>query len=349
MAALADLDYEALAGLTYVSDADPGYRRIKARAGFRYVDTKGHPIRDQRQLSRIKKLAIPPAWTDVWISPRADGHLQATGRDAKHRKQYRYHAQWRAFRDRTKYDRSIEFGMALPRIRARVDADLRRHGMPREKVLATVVGLLDQALIRVGNVEYARSNNSFGLTTLRDRHARINGGTVRFEFRGKSGKVHSVTLRNRRLARIVRQCQEIPGQELFQYFDEEGNRQRIGSADVNEYIREASGSDFTAKDFRTWAGTVIATQTLAELEPFASETQAKHNLVEAVKCVAEQLGNTPAVCRASYIHPDVIDLYSDGRLADELKRSRGPRSGLSAGEASVLRILRRARDSAVRP
>jgi DNA topoisomerase-1 len=345
MAALADFDCEDLVGLTYVSDADPGYRRRKTRSGFRYVDTKGDSIKDAPRLARIKKLAIPPAWIDVWISPRADGHLQATGRDAKGRKQYRYHVEWRAFRDRTKYDRSIDFGMALPRIRARVDGDLRRRGVPRERVLATVVSLLDQALIRVGNLEYARDNNSFGLTTLRDRHAKINGGTVRFEFRGKSGKVHNVTLRNRRLARIVRQCQEIPGQELFQYIDEEGNRQRIGSADVNEYIREAGGSDFTAKDFRTWAGTVLATQSLAECEPFVSETQAKHNLVEAVKCVAEQLGNTPAVCRAAYIHPDVIDLYSEGRLAEELRRSRGPRNGLSPDEAAVLRVLRRARES----
>ena len=341
----ADPDCAELAGLTYVSDQEPGIRRRRDHDKFRYVHPDGSPVRDSRTLARIKGIVIPPAWTDVWISPIAKGHIQATGRDARGRKQYRYHPAWREMRDRTKYEHSIDFGLALPRVRARVDADLRRHGLPKEKVVALVVSLLDQSLIRVGNSEYARDNDSFGLTTLRRRHARVRGAELHFEFRGKAGKWHSITLRNRRLARIVRQCQEIKGHELFQYVDDSGTRQRIDSADVNDYLREVTGRDFTAKDFRTWSGTVLLTDALSEAEPAHSEAQAKRELVNAIKQVAAQLGNTAAVCRACYVHPAVIDLHLEGRLACELKRSRGVRKGLDARETAALRLLRRARDN----
>jgi DNA topoisomerase-1 len=342
-----DPECEDLAGLTYVTDTQPGYRRRKMRSGFRYLNTRGAPITDEATFARIRRLAIPPAWTDVWICTRADGHLQATGRDAKGRKQYRYHPLWREIRDGTKYEHTIEFGEALPKIRRRVERDLRRHGLPKEKVVATAVSLLDQSLIRVGNGEYAKNNQSYGLTTLRKKHVGVNGTSLRFEFVGKSGKLHSVTVRNRRLAHVIKQCQEIRGQELFQYLDANGERQRIDSADVNAYLREATSSDFTAKDFRTWAGTVLATHALAEYEPFETETEAKRNVVDAVKRVAAQLGNTPAVCRSCYVHPDVFDLYREGELADALQVARGSRKGLDAREASVLRLLRRERRRAL--
>jgi DNA topoisomerase-1 len=332
------------ADLIYVSDESPGIRRKRTSSGFRYVDQDGKAVRDPATLSRIKSLAIPPAWTDVWICPRRNGHLQATGRDARRRKQYRYHPRWREVRDRSKYERTIAFGEALPRIRERVRQDMSLRGLPREKVLATVVGLLETTMIRVGNEEYARSNGSFGLTTMLRRHVDVDGAELRFEFRGKGGKKHNVSVRDRRLARIVRQCQEIGGQELFQYLDEDGKARSIDSADVNEYLRQISGEDFSAKDYRTWAGTVLAAMALQELESFESATEAKSNLVQAVESVAKQLGNTPAICRKCYIHPDVIDRYLEGALPEALKRRAEAElidtSGLRPEEAAVLALLR---------
>ena len=301
-----------IAGLRYVSDERmPGIRRI-GHNRFRYVGLNGRTIADRAELQRIKALAIPPAWTDVWICPSAAGHLQATGRDARGRKQYRYHPRWREVRDEVKYGRLVAFARALPRIRARTDADLKRGGLPREKVLAAVVQLLEKTLIRVGNEEYARQNRSFGLTTMREQHAKIDGSTMRFVFRGKSGIEHSVGLRDARLARIVKACRDLPGYELFGYVDGHGERQVIDSADVNAYVREISGEDFTAKDFRTWAGTVLAAKALADVRSFASQAEAKRNIVRAIESVAKRLGNTKAVCRKCYIHPAVFDAYLDG-------------------------------------
>jgi DNA topoisomerase-1 len=308
------------AGLRYVTDAGPGIRRKRAGRGFSYRGLDGEPIRDPGELRRIKALAIPPAYTDVWICPDPRGHLQATGRDARGRKQYRYHPRWRAMRDETKYDRMLAFGEALPLIRARTDRDLARPGLPREKVLATVVRLLEATLIRVGNEEYARENRSFGLTTLRDRHVAVTGPAVSFAFRGKSGVTHEVGLRDRRLAKIVARCRDLPGYQLFQYLDDEGRRQTVDSGDVNDYLREITGQDFTAKDFRTWAGTVLCTLALQEFETFDSDAQAKRNVVQAIGRVAERLGNTPTVCRKSYVHPAVLDAYLDGSMLDTLRR-----------------------------
>ncbi len=302
------------AGLRYVTDTQPGIRRKKAGRGFRYVDPEGRTVRDEDTLARIRSLVIPPAWTQVWICANPRGHLQATGRDAKGRKQSRYHPRWRAVRDETKYERMLLFGTALPRIREKVEEDLGRPRLPREKVLATIVRLMERTLIRVGNEEYARENGSYGLTTMRDRHVQVEGSTITFRFRGKSGKLHNVGVQDRRLARIVQRCQDLPGYELFHYVDEEGEPRPIDSADVNEYLREVSGEDFTAKDFRTWAGTVLASLALKEFEEFTSETQAKRNVVAAIKAVAEQLGNTPAVCRKCYVHPAVLQCYLSGNL-----------------------------------
>lgn len=308
------------AGLRYVSDEQPGIRRRRAGRGFTYTGQDGTTIRDDEELRRIRSLAIPPAWTDVWICPSPRGHIQATGRDVRGRKQYRYHPRWREVRDEAKYGRMIEFGQALPTIRARAQADLGLRGLPRQKVLATVVQLLQETTIRVGNEEYAKRNASFGLTTMRDRHVEVEGSKIRFEFRGKGGKRHTVPVSDRRLARVVKQCQEIPGQELFQYLDEDGNRRSIDSADVNEYLREISGADFTAKDFRTWAGTVAAALALEEFEAFDSEAQAKSHVVRAIETVAETLGNTPAVSRKCYVHPAIIESYMDGSLLEALRR-----------------------------
>jgi len=308
------------AGLRYVTDDLPGIRRVRSGKGFRYLDADDRRVRDTGVLSRIKALAIPPAWTDVWICPLAHGHLQATGRDAKGRKQHRYHPRWREMRDETKYDRMIAFGQALPQIRRQVEYDLALPGLPRVKVLAAVVCLLETTLIRVGNEEYTRQNGSFGLTTMRDRHVGVTGSTLRFEFRGKSGVEHSIDIEDIRLARIVKQCQDIPGQELFQYRDENDDRCTIESDDVNAYLREISGQDFTAKDFRTWAGTVLAAQALQEFEAFDSEVQAKRNVVQAIEAVAKRLGNTKTVCRQCYVHPAVIDAYLDGSLLETLSR-----------------------------
>ncbi len=332
------------AGLRYTSDARPGFTRRRSGRGFSYRDPVGAAIRDQAELRRIRALAIPPAWTDVWICTWSNGHLQATGRDARGRKQYRYHARWLARRGTDKFERMIGFAEALPAIRARCDADLRRAGLPREKVLAVVVRLLERTLIRVGNDEYARSNRSFGLTTLRDRHARIDGGTVRFRFRGKSGKVHEVGLRDRRLAGVVRRCQELPGQELFQYVDDEGDVRDVTSDDVNGYLREAGGP-FTAKDFRTWAGTVLAYRALRALQPSDDESGARRAVVEAVRLTADRLGNTPAVARGSYVHPAVLEAYLDGALGGALveaaeEQVEPPEDPDPAEEQAVVDLLR---------
>jgi DNA topoisomerase-1 len=300
------------AGLRYVTDTGPGIRRRRAGKHFSYIGVDGRPIRDPNELKRIKALAIPPAWTDVWISPITRGHLQATGRDARGRKQYRYHQRWREVRDETKYYRMLAFGQALPRIRQRVAADLKRSGLPREKVLATLVRLLETTLIRVGNEEYARENKSYGLTTMRNRHVDIKDSQLRFHFRGKSGVKHDVDVRDRRLATIVRKLRDLPGQDLFQYCNEDGNLHDVNSDDVNEYLREITGQDFTAKDFRTWTGTVLAAQALREFEAFDSATQAKKNIVQAIETVSKRLGNTPSVCRKCYVHPQILDAYLDG-------------------------------------
>lgn len=321
------------AGLCYVSDTDPGIRRARVRNGFRYVGSDGRPVRDPRTLSRIRSLAVPPAYEDVWICPRANGHIQATGRDARGRKQYRYHPRWREVRDGAKFSRMVAFGKALPRIRAATDQDLARPGLPREKVLASVVRLLERTHIRVGNEEYAKQNGSFGLTTMRDRHARIDGATMRFRFRGKSGVRHAIDLTDRRLARVVQQCQELPGQELFQYVDDDGEPRPVTSQDVNEYLKEIGGEEFTAKDFRTWAGTVNAAMALGACAVFESLAHAKQNVVNAIATVAARLGNTKAVCRKCYIHPAVFDAYLAGNLP-----SVGNEDS-SNGERVVLKFL----------
>ena len=332
------------AGLRYVTDSRPGIARQRRRDGFRYLDPAGNPIRDVKQLERIRHLAIPPAWRDVWICPDLSGHLQATGRDARGRKQYRYHAEWRAIRDQNKYDRVIAFGRALPKIRRRVARDLARRGLPREKVLATIVRLLETTLIRVGNDEYARENKSYGLTTLKDGHAHIRASTITFKFRGKSGKKHILDVRSRKLARIVKRCRDFPGYELFQYLDRSGTPVDVTSSDVNDYLREISGSDFTAKDFRTWAGTVLAARALQEFEKFASPTEAKRNILRAVEAVARMLGNTPAICRRCYVHPVVLDSYLDGTLLEQLRRRAERKLAtqlrkLTPEEAAVLMLL----------
>jgi DNA topoisomerase-1 len=331
------------AGLRYVSDAEPGIRREPDGEGFRYLDPRGRAVTDEATLARIRSLAIPPAYTDVWISADPRGHLQATGRDAKGRKQYRYHPSWHAVRDENKYHRTIAFGRALPHIRARVEEDLKRPGLPREKVLAAVVRLLEVTLIRVGNDEYARANKSFGLTTMRDRHVDIEGSTMRFRFRGKSGVFHTIDLRDRRLAAVVRKSRELPGQELFQYVDESGAVQDVGSDDVNAYLREIGGDEFTAKDFRTWAGTVLAAQTLQSLGVAETKKESKVRLKQAIEQVAERLGNTPSVCRKCYVHPSVLNAYMDGALVETL-RERAEEEFLADGhldeaEAAVLRFL----------
>jgi DNA topoisomerase-1 len=308
----------AAAGLRYVPDEAPGIRRRRAGRGFSYIGPDGAPIRDAAQLARIKALAIPPAWTDVWICPNPRGHLQATGRDAKGRKQYRYHPRWREVRDAVKYDRMLAFAEALPVIRRGVEAHLALPGLPREKVLATVVRLLEETRIRVGNEEYRRQNGSFGLTTLRDRHAKVTSATLSFHFKGKSGKEHHVKVSDRRIARIVRRCRDIPGQELFQYVDEEGQRHAVDSADVNDYLRELSGGDFTAKDFRTWAGTLLAARyfrTGAPHTPETTQAESQRLVNQTIEQVAAELGNTVAVCRKCYIHPAVVDAYLAGAFA----------------------------------
>lgn len=333
-----------LVGLCYVTDTDPGIQRQRVGEEFCYISVNGKRIKSAAELSRIKALIIPPAWTDVWICPLPHGHLQATGRDAKGRKQYRYHAHWRMVRSQTKFNRMIAFGEALPKIRKRTEEDLMLAGLPREKVLATVVRLLEITKIRVGNEEYAQTNESFGLTTMRDRHVDISGAKLQFKFRGKSGVEHEIELSDRRLAKIVKRCQDIPGQELFQYLDEDGQRQPVGSGDVNAYLHDITGLDFTAKDFRTWSGTALAAQELNELGLSESQTEAKKNVTQAIKDVAQHLGNRPATCRKYYVHPAVVEAYMDGSLFETMQQASAPHkaaspSGLRSEEQAVLKIL----------
>jgi DNA topoisomerase-1 len=334
------------ANLRYVSDASPGITRSMTAKGATYRDVDGRLVKDRETLGRIKRLAIPPAWTDVWICPSPNGHIQATGRDARGRKQYRYHSDWSAVRDGAKFERMIAFGKKLPNIRRRVARDLARRKLDRRKVLAAMIRLLETTLVRIGNEEYTKQNGSFGLSTMRDRHVRIGRGTMRFEFRGKGGKNHEIDLHDPRLAAIVRQAQELPGQDLFQYLDEDDQPQKIGSADVNEYLREIAGEEFSAKDFRTWAGTVLAAMVLREFDKFETKAQAKKNLVQAIERVASRLGNTPAVCRKCYIHPVVMDSYLQGealqhveaRADDVLKNGL---TKLNDEEKAVLEFLKR--------
>jgi DNA topoisomerase-1 len=343
------------AGLRYVSDQAPGITRRGEPGHFSYHTADGGTVDDDATLARIRTLAIPPAWRDVWICPHERGHLQATGRDARGRKQYRYHALWRNVRDDAKYEHMLNFGKALPLIRKRVDEALRLPGLPREKVLATVVYLLQATLMRIGNEEYARTNKSFGLTTLRNRHVQVDGSAVQFSFRGKSGVHHQVTVEDRRLARIIGRMRELPGQDLFQYVDDSGAVHHIGSADVNDYLREITGEDYTAKDFRTWAGTVLAALALQEFETVDSDAQAKKNVVRAIEHVAERLGNTPTVCRKCYVHPALLEAYLDGTMLEALRQRAGEELAealdhLEPEEAAVLGLLQhRLQQEAAKP
>lgn len=327
------------AGLRYVSDDIPGIRRVLRGKHFAYFAPDGRAIDDERELSRIKALAVPPAYTDVWICPIPNGHIQATGRDARGRKQYRYHKRWREIRDETKYGRMIAFAQALPAIRKRIEADLTLSGLPREKVLATVVQLLETTAIRVGNDEYAKDNGSYGLTTLRNKHAKVDGSKVRFSFRGKSGIRHAIDLQDRRLASIIRKCQDLPGQQLFEYVDDDGTTRAIDSSDVNDYIRGISDEDFSAKDFRTWLGTVTCAALLAEQDAAETQTERKQRLNAAIKDVAGRLGNTPAVCRKCYVHPHVVDVYMEHGVLAPPARMRHT-EGLLPEELFVLALLR---------
>lgn len=333
-------------GLRYVSDARSGIRRKKAGLGFAYTRADSSRLTERDVLKRIKALAIPPAWTDVWICPFADGHVQATGRDAKGRKQYRYHARYRELRESAKYEHLVAFAEALSAIRDKVREHMALRGLPREKVLATVVHLLETTLIRVGNDDYARQNKSYGLTTLKNRHVAVERNGVRFRFTGKSGKQWSLHVNDRRVAKIIKACQELPGQELLQYLDDAGRAQDVTSTDVNAYLAEITGRDITAKDFRTWAGTVLAAAALSELESFASAAQAKRNIRAAMEKVAARLGNTPTICRKCYVHPEVLNAYLDGALLRELKpidgREQARREkGIMPQEPAVLALLRR--------
>jgi DNA topoisomerase I len=331
------------AGLAYTTDDAPGIRRIRSGKRFEYLDPDGSPVRDAEVLARIRSLAIPPAWVDVWITTRPRGHLQVTGRDARGRKQHRYHPRWREVRDENKFERMTGFGRALPRIRGRVARDLRRDGLPKEKVVATIVRLLETTFARVGNQEYARDNGSFGLTTLRGRHVDVRGARVRFLFRGKSGVEVSLGVTDRRVASVIKRCEELPGQNLFQYLDAAGERRTVTSDDVNAYLREASGEDYTAKDFRTWAATVLAACALREAAGFQSETEAKRLVISAIDFVARKLGHTRAVCRRAYVHPAVIETYMEGGLEAALGATPAPPgTRLSLDEAAVLALLRRA-------
>jgi DNA topoisomerase-1 len=333
------------AGLRYVSDDRPGYTR-KAKGGdFEWFDADGKSIRDEQRLLRIKRLAIPPAWTDVWVCASPNCHLQATGRDARRRKQYLYHERWREVRDENKYDRIINFGKALPKIRRRIARDSKLPGLPRNKVLATVVQLLERTFIRIGNEEYARENKSFGLTTMKDRHVEVKGAKLRFRFRGKSGRDHEVDVTDRHIAKIISKLQDLPGQDLFQYVDEEGEIRNISSQDVNEYLREITGEDFTAKDFRTWAGTVLTAVALKAQEQFENQKQAKSNINTAIKAVSKILGNTPAICRKCYVHPAVLESYLDQKSIEGLKQMTEDALDkedvdLRSSEAAVLKFLK---------
>ncbi|HEX4708683.1 MAG TPA: DNA topoisomerase IB [Candidatus Udaeobacter sp.] len=329
------------AGLRYVNDDSPGYARKPNGDNFEYSDADGKPIRDEQRLLRIKRLAIPPAWTDVWICPSPNGHIQATGRDARRRKQYRYHERWREVRDENKFGRVAAFATALPKIRRRVTQDVKLPGLPREKVLATVVRLLERTFIRIGNEEYARENKSFGLTTMKNRHVKVKGTQLRFRFRGKSGRQHEVQVSDSRIAKIVAKCQDLPGQDLFQYVSDEGEVRDVTSQDVNDYLREITSEDFTAKDFRTWAGTVLAAVALNEQGTFETKKQAKANIKTAICAVAELLGNTPAICRKCYVHPAILEAYQIRNQIAGLNGA-GARSGnvdLPRAERAVLKFL----------
>jgi DNA topoisomerase-1 len=333
-----------VAGLRYVSDVLPGIRRKRAGKHFSYIGLDGKPIHDQEVVKRIRSLAIPPAWTNVWICPDPRGHIQATGRDAKGRKQYRYHPAWRKIRDETKYDRMVAFGHALSLVRERVAHDLALPGLPREKVLATIVRLLDETSIRIGNEEYARENESFGLATMRENHVDVEGSTIHFQFRGKGGKEFNMDIKDRRLARIVKKCQDLPGQELFHYVDSEKNTHVIASEDVNEYLQQITDQDFTTKDYRTWAGTIVATSALLASGQYETKTEAKENIVHAIEVAAQHLGNTPAICRKCYVHPEIIDAYLNGTLLNaqhhqKEKIRQQSLQGLRPEELSVLAFL----------
>jgi DNA topoisomerase-1 len=329
------------AGLQYVNDDRPGYSRRAKGKNFEYLDTEGKTIRDEQRLLRIKRLAIPPAWTEVWICPSPNGHIQATGRDARGRKQYRYHERWREVRDENKFDRLGQFAKALPTIRRRVAQDQKLPGLPREKVLATIVRLLEQTFIRVGNEEYARDNKSFGLTTMKNRHVKVKGANVRFRFRGKSGRQHDVDVTDRRIAKVIAKCEDLPGQDLFQYLEENGEARDVTSQDVNDYLREIAGEDFTAKDFRTWGGTVLAAIALSKQEEFQTKKQAKSNIKTAICAVAELLGNTPTVCRKCYVHPVIVEAYLNrtriAGLNGDTKSSTSP--NIRGAERAVLKFL----------
>lgn len=334
-----------IVGLRYVKDDGPGIRRRKHGTGFRYLLPDGGQVKDQRTLDRIRKLAIPPAYADVWICPSPNGHIQATGRDARGRKQYRYHARFREMRDSTKYDHMLQFAASLPMIRGRIAKDMARTGLPREKVLATIVRLLETTMIRIGNTDYARQNKSYGLTTLRDRHVSVSGSELRFRFKGKSGKEWRLSIHDRRVARIVKASQDLPGQHLFQYVDDDGERREVTSGDINAYLKEIAGADITAKDFRTWNGTVLAALALSEYEKVDSEAAAKRNIRSAIETVAARLGNTPTICRKCYIHPEIFDSYMSSALhAEALARVerelRDDVSDLRPEEAVVLAFLR---------
>lgn len=344
-AVVAPEDAAEQAGLTYVTDEKPGIQRRRSGKGFTY-QINGKKIIDPTTLKRIKALAIPPAWTDVWICPKAHGHIQATGRDARKRKQYRYHGRFREVRESTKYHHMLAFAASLPVIRAKVEEHLALRGLPREKILATVVHLLEATLIRVGSDEYARSNKSYGLTTLKNRHVEVDGTALRFNFKGKSGKVWKLCVRDRRIAKVIRACQDLPGQELLQYVDEGGGTRDVTSADVNAYLQEISGEDVTAKDFRTWHGTVLAAMALQEFENFDSQAGAKRNVRDAIQRVAARLGNTPTICRKCYIHPEIFASYTEGALLLEVKEQveaelRDDLAHLKPEEAAVLTLLQR--------
>lgn len=332
------------AGLRYVSDEAPGIRRIGRGKRFSYAMPDGEPVRDPATLERIRKLAIPPAYEDVWICPTPNGHLQASGRDAKGRKQYRYHEQFRAVRDSTKYEHIVAFAEVLPKVRATVAEHMARRGLPREKVLATIIHLLETTMIRVGNSRYAQDNKSYGLSTLRTRHVAVDGSELRFRFKGKSGKQWRLSIRNRRVARIIKAMQELPGQHLFQYLDEEGVQHEVTSGDVNRYLREVSGADITAKDFRTWTGTVLAAVGFTEIGPAETATAANRNVRTVVQAVASILGNTPTICRKCYVHPAIIDSYLAGTMKLRVKAGAGADAGagqLTPEEQAVLRFLKR--------
>ena len=333
-------------GLRYVSDTSPGYRRKRSGTSFSYFDKDGARITNKDIVRRIKSIGIPPAYESVWICPSPNGHIQATGLDARGRKQYRYHPKWRELRDQNKYEHIMKFAAILPLLRRRVAADMKRQGLAREKILATVVSLLEKTLIRVGNAEYASHNKSYGLTTMRRKHVAISGDTLRFEFTGKSGKQWKLKVADKRIAAILKRCADIPGHELFKYLDDDGKPHTVDSGDVNAYIKELTAQDFTAKDFRTWAGTVLAALALSEFEKYDNQTQAKRNVVAAIEDVAKQLGNTPAICRKCYIHPEVLSAYMsgdlvkmiEGKIADKFKRQY---ARLSADEVMVLAFLRK--------